>query len=58
MRKILFVIMTVSLFGLNAQAWNLSGSNQAEMWISQPGYSLSYKEMLDINLKGDINNGL
>ena len=57
MKKIVFIIMAVVLIVPNLYAWNFAGSNQTEMWI-QPGYSLSYKEILDMNLKGTIDNGL
>jgi hypothetical protein len=58
MKRLVFIIAFVLSAIADVHAWNIAGSNQAEIWISQPGYSLSYKEMLDLNLKGSLDNGI
>jgi len=55
--KIIILLAALSL-AAEAWAWNLNGNNQADFWLSQPGYSLSYREVLDLNLKGRLTNDL
>jgi hypothetical protein len=58
MRTKIIILLAAWSLAAEAWAWSLNGNNQADFWLSQPGYSLSYREVLDINLKGRLTNDL
>jgi len=57
MKKILIATALFALCG-QAGAWDFKGNNRADFWLSQPGYSLAYKEVLDLSLRGSLKNDI
>jgi len=58
MRQTLTAIAAILLAAAPLSGVEFSGANRLSAWLSQPGYSLQYKEQCDLRLSGAMANGL
>lgn len=58
MRRIVLTTVAMSALATAAGAWTVKGSSRADLWLSQPGYALAYREVLDLGINGSLDDQL